>query len=171
MGVGFDTYQVFRDRGGFPRWLVFFCDVLFWLASVAAVFYVLVWINDGIIRFPIFLGIFAGAWIYFVLGSKKYIHLLLVMIKFCKWMYRVILMTFDMLLIRPIRFIFKCIWVLIAFLLSVLLSICRVIWKVVKFLLSPFTFVYLNMTKRIRVIFGGNWLRLRNKIGSLFKRK
>ena len=106
-----------------PLWLVFFFDVLFWVGSMGAVFWILVKVNDGIIRFPIFFGMIFGAWLYFLLGSKKYILFLNRMIKFCQWLYRTVIQIIDTLVVRPVLFIYRVILMVLAFLYSMLLMI------------------------------------------------
>lgn len=138
MGIGFDTYHVFKEKGRFPPWLVFLLDVIFWLLSIVVVFFVLIRVNDGIVRFPIFIGMLAGAWFYFLLGSKKYIQFLLTMIKFTQWLYKTILMLIDTFIVRPVLFIYKIIWMLLTFLFSIVMTILNFFWKVLRVLGSPF---------------------------------
>jgi len=138
MGMGFDTYHVFKGKSRLPGWIVFICDLLFWLGSMALVFLILVKVNDGFIRFPIFFGVIIGAWLYFVVGSKKYIHFLHRVIEFSQWLYRTILLVIDTLLVRPILFFYRAILMLLAFLYSVLLWIIGFVWKLTRFVTSPF---------------------------------
>lgn len=138
MGIGFDTYHVFKGKGRFPPWLVFLLDVIFWVLSVAVVFFVLIRVNDGIVRFPIFIGMLAGAWFYFLLGSKKYIQFLLTMIKFTQWLYKTTLKLIDIFIVRPVLFIYKIIWMLLTFLFSIFMTIFTFLWRVLRVLASPF---------------------------------
>ncbi len=161
MGMGLDTYQVFRAKGRFPSWLVFLLDVLFWIASIGLVFFVLVRVNDGIVRFPVFLSIFAGGWLYFVLGSKAYIQLLLAVIKFLRWLYRTILSIIDTLIVRPVLFLYRLVWMLLTFLVSLLATIGNFLWKVVVMLTSPFRRWGRNMGKNIGRFGAGVWTRLK----------
>jgi spore cortex biosynthesis protein YabQ len=137
MGMGYDTYQVLKGKGRFPPWLVFLFDLLFWMASVLFVFWVLVHVNDGVVRFPIIIGMFGGAWLYFLLGSKRYVQFLHTMIKFCQWLYRTLLMIIDTVIVRPVLFIYRLILMLLEFLLSIVMSILLFVWKIVRILISP----------------------------------
>jgi spore cortex biosynthesis protein YabQ len=157
MGIGFDTYHVFKGKGRFPPWLVFIFDLLFWLLSIGLVFFVLIRVNDGIVRFPIFIGIFAGAWFYFLVGSKKYIQFLLGVIKFCKWLYKTVLMIIEMFIVRPVFFLYKLVWMLLAFLFSIVTTILAFLWKVVRFLASPFGRWSHHLGKRIHSKGKGFW--------------
>lgn len=138
MGMGFDTYHVFKGKGRFPKWLVFITDLIFWAFSIWLVFFVLVKINDGIVRYPIFISIMVGAWTYFLLGSKKYIKLLLSVIRFSKWLYRTGVWLINTMVVRPILLLYKLVWMLISFLISVILTILNFIWKIISFFFAPF---------------------------------
>jgi spore cortex biosynthesis protein YabQ len=171
MAMGFDTYHVFKGKGRFPPWLVFLLDVLFWIGSMALVFFILVQVNDGVVRFPIFLGMLFGSWIYFLVGSKKYIQFLLAVIKFCQWLYRTVLMLIDTLIVRPILFLYRLVWMLVTFLFSVLMTILTFFWKIVKFLSSPFTRWGQQMGKRIRHRGKGIWTNWKNWLHSKKKQE
>ncbi|MBO8164884.1 MAG: spore cortex biosynthesis protein YabQ [Brevibacillus sp.] len=138
MGMGFDTYQLFRRRWRIPAWLIFVLDVSFWVTSVLLVFAVLQRVNDGVVRWPIFLGIIAGAWLYFVLGSKSYTQFLLSVIKFVKWLYLTIMKIIDILIVQPILFVYKLLSILFGFLFTVLLTLGSFLWKLVLFAAQPF---------------------------------
>jgi spore cortex biosynthesis protein YabQ len=171
MGMGYDTYHVFKGNSRFPKWLVFLLDVAFWLCSMAAVFVVLVRVNNGVVRLPIFLGMLLGAWLYFLIMSKKYIHFLLTVIKFCKWFYQTLLHVIDTLIVRPILFLYRLVWMLLAFLFSGIMTILTFLWKVVRFLTSPFARWGQNMGKRIQRTGKGFWSSWKNWIHSKKKQK
>lgn len=171
MGTGFDTYQVFRGKISIPRWLIFLCDLAFWIASAGMVFIVLVKVNDGIVRFPVYLGVIVGAWLYFVVGSKYYIQFLLAVIRFSQWLYRLILRIVDIFLIMPIRFIYRLIVVILGFILTIVLTILRIVWKIVLFLLHPFIVIWRKMAKRLHVPFNKIWLLLKQWIRKRMKRE
>ncbi|NGQ96469.1 spore cortex biosynthesis protein YabQ [Brevibacillus sp. SYP-B805] len=137
MGMGYDTYQVFKGKGRFPLWLVFFLDLLFWIASALFVFGVLVRVNDGVVRFPIFFGLFGGAWLYFVIGSRRYVQFLHTVIKFCQWLYRTIVMIIDTVLVRPVLFLYRLILMLLELVLSVVTAVLLFFWKIVRILIAP----------------------------------
>ncbi|MGD8192530.1 spore cortex biosynthesis protein YabQ [Brevibacillus ginsengisoli] len=171
MGIGFDTYQYFREKGRFPKWLTFVFDLLFWFASIAVVFYVLVEVNQGIVRFPIFFGILIGAWVYFVLGSKTYIQFLITVIKFAQWLYKTILTIIQALVIRPIMFLYRIIFMILAFILSILMTIGRFIWKIILWISSPFTKWGQSLGKSFHRQGKGIWHRIKNWITSRRKKQ
>ncbi|WP_139492584.1 spore cortex biosynthesis protein YabQ [Brevibacillus dissolubilis] len=167
MGMGFDTYHVFKNKGRFPLWVVFILDLAFWLSSVGLVFYVLVSVNNGVVRFPIFLGMLIGAWFYFLLGSKKYIQFLNTMIKFSIWLYQTILRIIDILIVKPIQFIFQMIWMLLVFLFSILVHIGTFIWRIISFIFAPFARWGRNLWNGLTKL----WAGFIHRLQKLFTRK
>ncbi|GED72026.1 hypothetical protein BRE01_57280 [Brevibacillus reuszeri] len=171
MGIGFDTYHVFKGKSRLPLWLVFIFDILFWVGSMGAVFYILLKVNDGVIRFPIFFGMIFGAWLYFLIGSKKYIHFLHRVIKFCQWLYRTIIQIIDTLVVRPVLFLYRVILMLLAFLYSVLLAITGFLWKVTRFVISPFAKWGQVLGKKMFGKTTGIWTNWKNWFHSKRKRE
>ncbi|MGC5326808.1 spore cortex biosynthesis protein YabQ [Brevibacillus sp. SYSU BS000544] len=172
MGVGFDTYQYFRDKARFPVWLTFILDLFFWMASIGVIFYVLVEVNQGIVRFPIFISVLVGAWLYFLLGSKTYIQFLIAVIKFCRWLYSTILLIIDILLVRPFMFIYRLIYMIVAFILSVMLTIGGYLWRVILWISSPFATWGQRLGKSISSQIKGFWKQTKNWISNKWiKRK
>lgn len=164
MGTGYDTYQVFRGKISIPRWLIFLCDLAFWIASAGMVFIILVKVNDGIVRFPVYLGVIVGAWLYFVVGSKYYIQFLLAVIRFSQWLYRLIVRILDIFLVKPIQFFYRLIVMIIGFILTIIVTILRIVWKIIHFLLYPFIVIWQKMAKRLHVPFQKYWLLLKQWI-------
>jgi hypothetical protein len=135
------------------------------------VFVVLVRVNDGIVRLPIFLGMLLGAWIYFLTGRKKYIQFLLAVIKFCKWFYQTMLLLINTLFVRPILFLFRLVWMILAFLFSGLMTILTSLWKVMRFLVSPFAKWGHQLGKRIQRKGKGIWSHWKKWLHSKKKQK
>ena len=138
MGMGYDTYHVFTGKGRLPAWVTFFLDILFWVGSMGVVFWVLVRVNDGIVRLPIFIGMLLGAWMYFVIGSKKYVQFLHAVIKFIRWLYRTIVAIINTLIVRPVLLLYKLVFMLVTFLLTIVTTIFGYGWKIIRTLTSPF---------------------------------
>jgi spore cortex biosynthesis protein YabQ len=138
MGMGYDTYHVFTGKGRLPAWVTFFLDILFWVGSMGVVFWVLVRVNDGIVRLPIFIGMLLGAWVYFVIGSKKYVQFLHAVIKFIRWLYRTIVAIINTLIVRPVLLLYKLVFMLVTFLLTIVTTIFGYGWKIIRTLTSPF---------------------------------
>lgn len=157
MGMGFDTYHVFKDKSRMPIWMVFLFDVIFWVGSLGLTFWILVKVNDGMIRFPVFFGMIVGAWVYFYLGSKKYIHFLHRVIRFSQWLYRTSLLVIHTLLVRPILFLYRLILMLLTFIYGILMGILGFLWKVTRFVTSPFARWGQDLGKKIAGRATGFW--------------
>ncbi|USG65918.1 spore cortex biosynthesis protein YabQ [Brevibacillus ruminantium] len=157
LGMGFDTYHVFSRKGKIPVWLSFFLDILFWVGSMALVFWILIQVNDGIVRFPIFLGMLFGAWVYFVIGSKKYIQFLNAVIKFLRWLYRTIVLLIYTLIVRPVLLLYKLIFMVVTFLMTIIMTIFGYVWKLIRFLSSPFARWGQHLGKGIYRKWAGFW--------------
>jgi len=171
MGMGFDTYQVFRGKARFPAWLVFFTDLAFWLASVVGIFWVLVRVNDGVVRFPIFIGMLAGAWLYFWAGSKHYIRFLLAVIRFCKWLYRTILLMIDTCIVRPILFLYRMILTLVGFLLSLIFMVLQFVWRILSWPFRPLLRWGHQLGKKTQRKGKGIWQQMANWLRSRTKKQ
>ncbi|MGG3838990.1 spore cortex biosynthesis protein YabQ [Paenibacillus thiaminolyticus] len=132
LGIVFDGYRVVAGQFRFPRWTVPLLDLMYWLAATLFVFQMLVKGNQGELRFYVFLGLAAGAWLYVILLSK-------VTVAIVTWLVRAILAIF--------RFINRCLYVLIvlplkglwiftkglgAFLLSAAMFIGKIVLQCVK---------------------------------------
>lgn len=135
------------------------------------VFIILVKVNDGIVRFPVYLGVIVGAWLYFVVGSKYYIQFLLAVIRFSQWIFRLIVRIIDIFLIKPIQFVYRLIVMILGFILTIIMTILRIVWKIVYFLLYPFIVVWQKMAKRLHVPFTKFWLLLKQWIHKRTKRE
>lgn len=157
LGMGFDTYHVLTRRGRIPSWLAFILDILFWVGSMGLVFWILIRVNDGIVRFPIFLGMLFGAWVYFVIGSKKYVQFLHAVIKFLRWLYRTIVRLINILIIRPVLFLYQLIVMLVTFLAGIVMTILGFFWKMIRWISSPFARWGQHLGKRIYKSWAGIW--------------
>jgi spore cortex biosynthesis protein YabQ len=123
LGIVFDGYRVVAGQFRFPRWTVPLLDLMYWLAATLFVFQMLVKGNQGELRFYVFLGLAAGAWLYVILLSK-------VTVGIVTWLVRVILSIF--------RFIRRCLYVLLVLPLKGLSIFTR---SLASFLLSGAMFI------------------------------
>src|SRR3954465_1158702 len=80
-GAMFDTYQRFLKRPKRKQWIVFFNDLLFWMIQAVIIFYTLFQVNNGELRFYIFLALLCGFAAYQSLFKGMYLSLLEMMIK------------------------------------------------------------------------------------------
>ena len=57
LGAALDTYNRFLQRQDRTHWIVLINDILFWIVQGLIIFYVLLLVNEGELRFYIFLSI------------------------------------------------------------------------------------------------------------------
>jgi spore cortex biosynthesis protein YabQ len=135
-GTSLDTYQRFLNRPKGKRWLVFINDVLFWLSQGLSIFYTLFLVNQGEIRFYVFLALLCGFAAYQSLLKNLYLSLLEMLIRICISIYRLGEKTFLYFIWKPFLWI---IGLLISFIIAVyngLLALIRLIYKVTKWILG-----------------------------------
>lgn len=161
MGMGFDTYHVFTRGRRFPAGVIFLLDVLFWLASVALVFVILLEVNSGVVRFPIFLGMAAGAWAYFALGSRTYVRILRETIRWTKRLFRMLMTVLDFLIVRPVLLVYRVLWLAVSFLLTMAAAVGRGLGRVLFVLMRPFVTTGQKMGKSMNRAAAGLWGRLK----------
>ncbi len=144
IGAAIDTYGRFSKKRRSFHWFVACNDVLFWLIQALIVFYVLLQLNNGEIRFYIFLALVCGYATYQALFRSFYQTLLERLIQFAILLCRFIIRLLYLIFIQPIKFILKLIYSLcmmvIAGCLAVLMFILRIVWK-------PFYFLFALLLK------------------------
>lgn len=164
MGMGYDTYQVFRGKGKPPAWLVFLLDIIFWLIGAGFVFWILVYVNNGVVRFPIFLGLFGGAWVYFLLGSKTYIQLLQSAIRAFLWLVQTLITILDTLIFRPILFIYRLIGMIITFIFTIIINIFQFFWRILRIPIAPLGKWGHNVGKKTSQRAKGFWAKVKKSL-------
>lgn len=153
MGIAFDSYRVVSGQLRFPRWSVHLLDLFYWIASALFVFRMLYHVNQGELRFYVFLGLFLGVWIHFlflsVLTERFVVNLIRIVHKIYRFCVRLVYIT----LFVPIKWLWKGIklllgfvWILIVFLGRVTLS---PIWKLLAWAFRPIL-RSLNAADRLR---------------------
>mgnify|MGYP003575953069 CR=1 FL=1 len=133
-GVMFDTYQRFLDRPNRKSWIVFFNDLLFWVIQALIIFYILFLVNNGELRFYIFVALLCGFAAYQSLFKGVYLRLLEFMIKTAIAIYRFIRRAFQLLIYKPVIG-------LIQLVISIIILIGRGIFSLVKFVLKVILFI------------------------------
>ena len=101
-GVMFDTYQRFLNRPKRKHWIVFINDLLFWIIQSIIVFYTLFLVNNGELRFYIFIALLCGFAAYQSLFKTIYLRLLEMVIFSVISVYRFFKKTFQLLIYKPI---------------------------------------------------------------------
>lgn len=103
-GASLDTYQRFLKRPVRKSWVVFINDILFWLLQGLAIFYILFLVNEGELRFYIFLALLCGFAAYQALMKNIYLKLLEIVISTIISIYYFIVKVIRLLIIRPVQF-------------------------------------------------------------------
>jgi len=105
MGAVFDGWRVAaRELNAGRMWVPVF-DLLFWLLAAAVVFRVLLAVNEGEVRLPVFLGFFIGLAFYFWLLSDPVVRLYRLLAAAIRRMLRLAVRAADALVVRPARWL------------------------------------------------------------------
>lgn len=134
LGAAIDTYHRFSKRRRMLfHWLEFINDVLFWLIQGLILFYVLLQVNQGEIRFYIFLAILCGYAAYQALFRQVYQKLLERGIQFVLALYRFGRKMIHIFFVSPIKWLLNLLYRLCMMIISAVLSIfyflLNLIWK------------------------------------------
>jgi spore cortex biosynthesis protein YabQ len=145
LGAALDTYGRFLKRPKRARWLVFINDILFWVLQGLIIFYILLSVNEGELRFYVFLALLCGYAAYQSLLRTSYQRFLEILIQAVIRTYRFLEKTFHLLIVRPIQLLVQLIIVLLMGLLNILLAIGKILLNIftvlLKVLLSPFKWI------------------------------
>lgn len=145
-GAVLDTYNYFLDRKNRKRWLVFIHDILFWIVQGLLIFYVLFRVNNGEVRFYIFVSLLCGFSAYQALFKNLYMKLLEMVIKTCLWTWGVITRVFQLLIISPIMLLIqftKFVLILVQKVLLALLKVTiRLLKWIIRIIMSPIVWIF-----------------------------
>jgi spore cortex biosynthesis protein YabQ len=184
-GAMFDTYQRFLKRPKRKQWIVFFNDLLFWMIQAVIIFYTLFLVNNGELRFYIFLALICGFAAYQSLFKGIYLHLLDVSIKTTIAVCRFIKKAFHLLIYKPILGLIQLIIIIIISIGRGLLTLVRFMGKVLLFILKiifvPLQKVMLifwkllpkGLKKSVEKLYNktaGNFHKIRNYISKMINR-
>lgn len=89
IGLIFDCFRVIRKSFKSPDYITFMQDILFSILVGCIIIYGIIKINNGEIRFFLFLAIFFGMLIYFLTISNLYVIILYEIVKFCKKIFKI----------------------------------------------------------------------------------
>ena len=135
-GAMFDTYQRFLNRPKKKAWIVFINDLLFWIIQALIIFYTLFLVNNGELRFYIFIALVCGFAAYQSLFKGIYlrflemlIHSVIAIVKFFK-------KTFQILIYKPVVGLIQLVITIILVLGRGLLTLVKFVFKVLLLLLK-----------------------------------
>ncbi len=145
-GAALDTYNRFLKRPKRKSWIVFINDILFWLIQGLAIFYVLFLVNQGELRFYLFLALLCGFSAYQALlkniykqALEKGIYVTIIMAKFATT-------SFSVLIYRPIKWIttgiILLLWSILYRLFTLFKWVVRALLFFIKTLFKPFFWIF-----------------------------
>jgi spore cortex biosynthesis protein YabQ len=135
-GVMFDTYQRFLKRPNRKSWIVFFNDLLFWILQALLIFYTLFLVNNGELRFYIFIALLCGYAAYQSLFKGIYLRLLELIIRTVIAVYRFIRKTFLLLVYKPVLGLIQLVISIIILLGRGLFTLVKFVFKIILFILK-----------------------------------
>lgn len=173
-GMMFDTYQRFLNRPKRNRLIVFFNDLLFWMIQALLIFYSLFLVNDGELRFYIFIALLCGFAAYQGLIKGIYLRLLEILITAVISLSGFLKNSFLLLVYKPalglihfliftIVFLGRGIFTLVKFVFKVLLFIINKL--ILKLLINIFLIVWKLLPKGLKK----NVEKLYNRTAGFFK--
>ncbi|MCM3588558.1 spore cortex biosynthesis protein YabQ [Mesobacillus maritimus] len=157
-GASLDTYNRFLQRRRRKNWIVFLNDVLFWILQGLSIFYVLFMVNEGELRFYIFLALLCGFAAYQSLLKRGYLKCLEWVISLMISTYKITVNLIHNLIYRPLRFLLlsivslvvftgKGLFLLLKMILSIVTWILKVVWKPFELI---FSLLWKLLPKRIK---------------------
>lgn len=145
LGASLDTYRHFLNRQQVMKWVVLLNDLIFWVVQGLLVFYVLLLVNEGIIRFYIFLSILCGFAAYQSMFRTLYLKSLFFFIRFVTTIYQFMKKMVQLFIFKPITIVVR---LTVSILLGLFIFLWRLIkwtsqtvWKLCKILLSPLLWI------------------------------
>lgn len=187
-GIGFgavlDTYNYFLNRKNRKRWLVFIHDIVFWIVVSLTIFYVLFLVNNGEIRFYIFLSLLCGFSAYQALVKNFYMKCLQLLIRITLWVIRMVKRLVYLFIALPIKWLLqltKSIFILVK---KILITLLKGVFLCIRWLLliifSPLGWIFKliwsfmpkplkNTVDKYYTIFKGFIIKTKNLIINKYK--
>ncbi len=139
IGFCFDGYRVLKGKMNFHAWFVFIIDVFFGVFSALFIFGLLLWSNHGQLRLSILAAFLLGLWVYYQTVSKGAISLWRIIFTFIYSVWKFVLKMIDILIIKPILFLYKVLLIVGGFLLSATFTVASFSKRVVSPSLALYT--------------------------------
>ncbi|AIQ50140.1 spore cortex biosynthesis protein YabQ [Paenibacillus sp. FSL R7-0331] len=145
MGVAYDSYRVLSLKLSFPKWLNALLDLLYWIWAALLVFRMLYAGNQGQLRFYVFLGLFLGVWIYFLIFSVTVRRFVVMLIQSVQYTCRLLWRALEILIGVPLRWLWRLckgtlllLGRILLFILKLLLRLTKPIWVFPVRWISPY---------------------------------
>jgi spore cortex biosynthesis protein YabQ len=150
-GASLDTYSRFLQRRRRKNWIVFLNDILFWILQGLSIFYVLFIVNEGELRFYIFLALVCGFAAYQSLLKRGYLNVLEWLISLAISTYKISVNLFKTLIYQPVRFLLISTVSLLVVIgkgaISLLRTILKIVYWILKIVWKPFQLLFLLFWK------------------------
>ncbi|MFP7300254.1 spore cortex biosynthesis protein YabQ [Neobacillus niacini] len=171
-GVMFDTYQRFLDRPNRKSWIVFFNDLLFWVIQALIIFYILFLVNNGELRFYIFVALLCGFAAYQSLFKGIYLKLLELIINTVIAIYKFMRKMFQLLIYKPvvglIQLIISIVILLGRGLYSLVQFVLKILWVILKVIFVPIEKIIVLLWKLLPKTIKKSVEKLYNKTAGIF---
>jgi len=148
-GAMFDTYQRFLNRPKRKQWIVFINDLLFWMIQALVIFYTLFLVNNGELRFYIFIALVCGFAAYQSLFKGTYLRILDFLIKTVIAIAQFIKKAFQLLVYKPIVGLIQLVIIILLTIGRGLLTLVKFIFKVLLWIVK----LILKILQKILIIF------------------
>jgi len=173
--MALDTYNRFLKREERAHWIVFVNDVLFWAVQALFVFYVLLLVNDGELRFYLFLALLCGYAAYQSLLRSLYVRVLEGLIWLAVRFGQALARLFRYMVIRPLVLLGQMALALLLFVWRIIVWTVRflllVVWKITLLLFAPLRWAGMVAWRRMpphrRVWLGKFFRRLKGFAGQI----
>ncbi|MFT4415991.1 spore cortex biosynthesis protein YabQ [Fredinandcohnia humi] len=130
LGASLDTYHRFLQRSKRKYIVVFVNDILFWIVQGLLIFYTLLAVNEGELRFYVFVAMLCGYAAYQSLVKTVYVKLLEYMIQTVITVYRFLIRTGELLIVKPIKLLYQLVIVILMGLLNILMVFGHILLKI-----------------------------------------
>lgn len=153
LGAALDTYGRFLKRSTRANYIVFINDILFWVLQGLVIFYILLVVNEGELRFYVFVAILCGFAAYQSLLKSIYMRMLERIIQTAIAIYQFLIRMGNLLIVKPIKMLFQLIISILLGIVQLIVFVGNILLKVIIFLLkvcfSPFKWTGLLLWKLI----------------------
>ncbi|TGA96533.1 spore cortex biosynthesis protein YabQ [Sporolactobacillus shoreae] len=123
IGASFSVYQRFIHPHGKKRWILFATDPVFWIIQALLLFALLLPLNEGVLRFYLFLGVALGFSFYKWILEKPFLYLFDGILAIIVQLGRLIGKSVTILLLYPLYFLLKLVYRLCRMTVNAILKI------------------------------------------------
>ncbi len=174
LGASLDTYHRFLQRPRRKYFFVFINDILFWVVQGLLFFYTLLVVNEGELRFYVFIAILCGFAAYQSLIKTIYVRILEHIIQAIIHLYKFLLRTGELLIVRPIKMLIQLIIVILLGIFNVLLVFGKILlktcWIIIKICFTPIKWIGIIIWKLLPSIVTKNVKKIFQKCAGFLKK-